>query len=91
MSVKNDLEKESKYAWWSALNHNGLLITSPKLIEFFPDEPKALSDWEIQKLRNYLDLLKLRDYQKLSEFIYFFKLHMMYIFMTFSFIYITKK
>ena len=45
-----------KYAWWSALNHGGLLIAPTKLGEFFVEELTNLPRYQIDHLRRDLDL-----------------------------------
>lgn len=39
---------------WAALNHGGLLISTAKLADYFPDTLPQLPDWQIEKLRRAL-------------------------------------
>lgn len=39
---------------WAALNHSGLLISTAKLVEYFPSTLPALPDWQAEKLRRAL-------------------------------------
>ncbi|PZU91794.1 MAG: hypothetical protein DCE90_19395 [Pseudanabaena sp.] len=56
-----------KYAWWSVLNHGGLLIAPAKLGEFFVDDLRNLSSYVSDRLRRDLDLFSPKDGESLSN------------------------
>lgn len=49
---------EARFAWWGALKHGGLLIAPSRLTEYFPDEPKLLPAYLVERLRRALTRLE---------------------------------
>lgn len=45
--------------WWASLKHGGLLIAPSRLVEYFPDDPKALPPYLSDQLRRDLTRLDL--------------------------------
>lgn len=65
--MQKNLETVDKYAWWSILNHGGLLIAPARLGEFFVEDVDDLPRYVSDRLRKDLDLFNPQNSETFSN------------------------